>query len=276
MADVDEPVADKGREGRQRSSISFPYNDLSSAIKLAQAIHNQVGLGECDDNQLAAWTSQSPKSSGYRVQLSASRMFQLLESPSPGKHRLSELGRMVVDPSRAREAKAKAFLNVPLYEAVFKKYSGTVLPPATALEHDMEALGVAEKMKDRARRVFERSAEQAGFFDSGRERLVLPGVATRSDDSGAQSDQEDEPDSNEGEKDKHRSDDAVDESLHPFIQGLLKTLPDPERQSEWPLALRVKWLQTAANIFDLLYEGEGGIEVRAESGKRSPYADEQG
>jgi hypothetical protein len=31
-----------------------------------------------------------------------------------------------------------------------------------------------------------------------------------------------------------------------------------------------KWLQTAANIFDLMYKGEGGIEVKAAIAQRSP------
>jgi hypothetical protein len=57
--------------------------------------------------------------------------------------------------------------------------------------------------------------------------------------------------------------------LHPFIQGLLKTLPEPE--TDWPSAARVKWLQTAANIFDLIYSGDGGgIVVSVARADRSP------
>jgi hypothetical protein len=44
--------------------------------------------------------------------------------------------------------------------------------------------------------------------------------------------------------------------LHPFIQGLLQTLPVPE--TECSAQERAKWLQTAANIFDLIYKGAGG------------------
>jgi hypothetical protein len=29
----------------------------------------------------------------------------------------------------------------------------------------------------------------------------------------------------------------------------------------WPAKDRLKWLQAAANIFDLVYKGEGGITV---------------
>lgn len=39
--------------------------------------------------------------------------------------------------------------------------------------------------------------------------------------------------------------------LHPFFQGLLEALPEPG--SEWPPAKREQWLETARNIFALLY-----------------------
>jgi hypothetical protein len=38
---------------------------------------------------------------------------------------------------------------------------------------------------------------------------------------------------------------------HPFIKGLLDKLPTPE--TPWPKEARKKWLQTAINIFDLMY-----------------------
>jgi len=41
-------------------------------------------------------------------------------------------------------------------------------------------LGVSEKQKGRARQVFERSAEQAGVFEHGKNKLVMPGVASGS------------------------------------------------------------------------------------------------
>ena len=42
-----------------------------------------------------------------------------------------------------------------------------------------KGLIVSEKQKDRARQVFERSAEQGGFFEHGKNRLVMPAVAVR-------------------------------------------------------------------------------------------------
>ena len=39
--------------------------------------------------------------------------------------------------------------------------------------------------------------------------------------------------------------------LHPFFQGLLDTLPEPG--TDWPKAGREQWLETARNIFALIY-----------------------
>ncbi len=47
--------------------------------------------------------------------------------------------------------------------------------PDSALEAEMETLGVAPKQKAKARQGFQRSAEQAKRFGRGRDRLVLPG-----------------------------------------------------------------------------------------------------
>jgi len=42
-----------------------------------------------------------------------------------------------------------------------------------------------------------------------------------------------------------------------------------QHQTEWPLEKRVKWLQTAANIFDLIYKGEGGTKVELATAQRT-------
>src|SRR5262249_53739693 len=154
--------------------------------------------------------------------------------------------------------KAHAFLNIPLFKAVFEKYRGTVLPPAAALERDMVGLGVSEKQRDRARQVLERSAERAGYFESGKNRLVMPAVAVQPDV------QVERNDKNQADKGGGSGGGGEERRLHPFIQGLLDTIPeipDPREKPEWPVADRAKWLQTAANIFDLIYKGEGGITV---------------
>ncbi|AMN43231.1 hypothetical protein [Rhodoplanes sp. Z2-YC6860] len=252
---------------KQRSTIAFPYAPLGDTIELAEAIHGNVGLGECDDDQLAVWTKQSPKSSGFRVQIASARLFGLITSPAGGKYRLADLGSAIVDPNQTREARANAFLNVPLYRAIFDKYRGGVLPgQAAAMEREIVALGVSDKVKDRARQVFERSAEQAGFFAHGRNRLVMPGFAARQADAAPPP----PPPADEPQDEKKKGGNGGGFDGHdPLIIGLFQKLPEPE--ADWPVAARLKWLQTAANIFDLLYKGDGGgISMSAARAERSP------
>lgn len=63
--------------------------------------------------------------------------------------------------------------------------------------------------------------------------------------------------------------DGGNDDQHPFIQGLIKTLPAPN--SEWPMQKRAKWLQAASHVFDLIYTEEGGggtIEVKIQKDSR--------
>ncbi|MDG4889470.1 MULTISPECIES: hypothetical protein [unclassified Mesorhizobium] len=232
---------------RQRSTISFPYMDLRSAVAFADAIHAHVGTGECDDDQLAAWTSQSAKSSTFRVQVYTARMFGVLEGDGP-RHRLTELGRQVVDPNQARAAKARAFLNVPLYRAVFDKYKGGVIPPAAALERDMVQLGVAEKQRDRARQAFERSADQAGFFEHGRNRLVQPGVIA------GETPQQQPSAENGGNGGSGGGSGPKD----PLIAALIQKLP---QSGPWDAVQRVAWLNLMKMAFQLTYGAADEIEI---------------
>jgi hypothetical protein len=140
-----------------------------------------------------------------------------------------------------REAKARAFMHVPLYRAVFEHYKGGVLPPPAALEKDMVSLGVSEKQKDRARQVFERSAEQGGYFEHGRNRLVAPGVPSH----------ELQPPPPPPE---NRFGGGGDDppGVDPIIQGLLVRLP--QSGAVWPEAERKLWLDLLAGSFKLIYK----------------------
>src|SRR3974390_3012147 len=174
---------------------------------------------------------------------------------------------MVIDPKRSREGRAKAFLTVPLYKVVYEKYKGGTIPPTAALERDMVNSGVSEKQKSKARQVCERAAEQAGFFEHGKTHLVMPGFAVHGDER-----ESEHEGGNGGGKPPPPPPPPQGPTLDPLLKGLVDRLPPAD--TDWPATDRVKWLQTAANIFDLIYKGDGvGISVRAATADRSPRPD---
>jgi hypothetical protein len=157
---------------RQRSTIVFPYGSLQDAEKIAKEVHGKWG-GHASPDQLAAGMDTSPRSGTFRVKLATARIFGVVQTKR-SLVEITDLGRRLVDPQKAAAARVEAFLGVPLFKEIYESHRGASLPPGSALENEMVRLGVSAKQKDRARQAFQRSAEQAGFFDHGRDRLIMP------------------------------------------------------------------------------------------------------
>ncbi len=235
---------------RERSTIEFPYMGLEDAVVIAKGIHETTGAGVCQHDQLAAAIGMSMNSSGYRMRLSAARLFGFIETDrAAGGVRLTDLGQMVVDSTRERAAKAKAFLNVPLFKRLFETKRGQLLPPPAALEREMASIGVSQKQTERARQVFQRSAEVAGFFEMDRSRLIMPpGV---SDNGPAPTDEKPEQ-KNEGPSGGGGGGGSLPPGVDPIIQGLLARLP--KSGDVWAETDRKLWLQLLEGSFKIIYK----------------------
>jgi hypothetical protein len=167
----DEAEASAEDAGRARSTIVFPYAPLSDAERVALELHKYGGTATPEG--VAKVLGQKSRSGAFRQKMSSARIFGLVGT-RPGQVSLTRLGKAVIDPEKQARARAEAFLNVPLYKALFDKYQGDLLPPMTTLDHEIAELGVSPKQASTARQVMFRSAEQAGFFARGSSRLVAP------------------------------------------------------------------------------------------------------
>lgn len=244
---MDQPVGDESAaRTRETSTISFPYLDLSDGVTVAKTIFDRAG-GECTIDQLAADLSHDTVNSGaFRNKLAAARIFALIES-NRESIRLTTLGYEIVEPDREKAAAAQAFLRVPLYKATFDRFRGRQLPPDVALERTFVEMGVAKKQSAKARQVFQRSADQAGFFSSGKDRLVEPSFklpdtapeSTRPHVSAVAS--------------ATRLVDAVPE-IPELVAAMIKQLPPPG--ASFPKDRRAKWVQTLENVLELVYGSE--------------------
>ena len=242
---------DDTADSRGRSTVEFPYVHLEEAVKVAAAIH-EAGGRSCEWSQVAALLNQSAKSGAFRLKMLAARTFGLL-SYKGQQVELTELGVRTVDPALRKAALVEAFLAVPLFNRAFNNLRDSPIPPNGAIENHISQIGVTPKQTAKARQVFIRSARFAGFLDLAGDRLVKPIV----DASSPSSDSVESP--TESQNSKPHSPEQ-----HPFITGLLMELPDPD--SPWPLGHRVKWLRTAANIFDMIYEdGTESGEIRIQT-----------
>jgi hypothetical protein len=258
--------------------------DLEPAVSVARAILTGGGVPLTRD-QLAGVMNQASGSGNFVQKVATSRLFGLVSFVG-GKYELTDLGFNILDSDekRQRGARAEAFLSVPLYRRTYDEFKGKQLPPRPhGLEQAFITFGVAPKQKANARYAFDKAAAQAGFFPNGPDRLIEPiigagkvgltSISSTTAAAGPLSTVRNLPSAEENNGDEGNGRAAVESStpetrrLHPFIRGLLESLPAPE--SNWTVEGRAKWLQAAANIFDLMYKGSGEIHISVK-GEQNP------
>jgi hypothetical protein len=249
----------KDGDSRERSSIGFPYLDLDDSVEITKSVHT-IGGSTCQWDQLAARLGQAANGGGFRMRMQTAKMFGLLNYDR-GTVSLTPTGSRIADPEQERAARADAFLKIPLYNRIHEEFKNATLPPDDGLENAMVNMGVSSKQKGRARQVFQRSARQAGFFEFGTTRLVMPSIKGSAAPAPAVTPTEHEP---EPEKKKKKQEDEGER--HPLIDGLLKELPEP--RTEWSTEDRKKWLEMASTIFNMIYkdsdDSRGSLKVVVE------------
>ncbi len=179
MAQKLQPIGDAPEEHEEgdtrgpKSTIVFPYSDEDMAVEVAKTIWAKGGR-QCTIDQLSSYLGHDSVTSGaFRLKYTTARIFGLIEV-SQDEVRLTTLGCEIIDPTLERKARVEAFLSVPLYKRLYEKYKGYPLPQGAGLKQELITLGVTPKQADKARQSLQRSAQQAGFFEQGRNKLVLP------------------------------------------------------------------------------------------------------
>jgi hypothetical protein len=248
---------------RAQSTIEFPNYDLDSAVAITRHVYDRSGLGKCPLDELAAQAGVT-MSGNFRNRNAAAKLFGFIEKDGQSAVKLTDLGARVVSAESEADARATAFLNVPLYSQIYDKYRGKLLPPSKALEREMVTLGVIPTMATTARQIMQRSARQAAFYPSGAEdRLVRPRPAASSASAETLDQAVADAPPSSGEQEYPRRNGhggGGGGQYHPFIQGLLQTLPEPG--TLWTIEGRAAWLQAAAQNFTLIYKGDGKIDVK--------------
>jgi hypothetical protein len=176
------------------------------------------------------------------------------------------LGARLADEQREKDGRVEAFLHVPLYERLYDSFHGRRLPSDKGLENEMRLLGVSPKQLSKARIAFQRSAEQAGFFAHGNDRLVRPAstpTESATVSAGAQV---------TATGQSAPSEDMTETNgLHPLLAGLIKTIP---REGE-PFSSRRQrqWLEAAKVNFALIF---GSDDDETPKPRATPGPDDPG
>jgi hypothetical protein len=161
------------------SATKFAASDLAASVAVAQAIHEKGG-GRAAHDQLAAFLKYKSSNNGsYLDRVASARLFGLIEGArgelAPTTRALNIL--MPEYPERVRGYLIDAFMDVPLFRAVYDEYHGRELPPEFGLKNAMRTrFGITPSRLDDAYRSLMDSADTAGLFDvkGSRTQLIIP------------------------------------------------------------------------------------------------------
>jgi hypothetical protein len=233
--------------------MAHPIVPLTDVIEMVNLIHDRGGRCRFDD--LAEALEQVRSSGAFRGRTSAGRMYGATETVG-GELVLTDLGTRIASRRTQADALAEAFLNVELYGKLYRRYEadGGKLPAVKGIDDDIAVLGVLPQRAMRARQVFMRSAETAGYFRSGRDRLIRPKADRSGTPAGTiASMQAHSPELREPAQESHAE--AVPVAEHWLVKALVTELP-PRDKPPTPAQLR-HFLETLRMNLETIY----GIQI---------------
>lgn len=244
------------RKTREVSRYTFPYYNLEVTIGVAKALHDRAG-GKASMAQLASYLDHTDEFSGaFRSKVWGARLFGLVKITS-NIVSITPLGEQLafLKSGLQRDRRlAEAFLNVPLFREVYKRYEGSTLPSTReGLKNALNnILGVPPRVAPVALKTLLFSADQAGFRRENPNRLIHPiPVGLVEKEIVPESETKDDkmavvPEIAERE--------TVQETVHPAISGFLLELPSSGQS--WTENEMQRWIDALTAMIKALYPTE--------------------
>lgn len=240
-----------------KSKTAYPYNDLDQSITVAKAIQDKAG-GLCGADHLAEYLGYSSARSGtFFSRLQAAKMFGLVQSQGENMAPTERAHNILSPVMQDDEVRARldAFLDVPLFNAIYEQFKGQSLPPDVGIKNLLKTkFGIVEDRIGPAFRILTDSAEQAGLFKTtgDRSKMIKPVIGSpipkeppKSIDAATHP--LDKPKGSGGSG--GGGDPPI--GIHTAIAGLLRELPSPG--TEWPSAKKGRFLSAFKAIIDVVY-----------------------
>ena len=128
------PPKAKGSSGVQ---ADFPRHSLEKALRIPKAILDQNDRKECSEAEAAKFSGVGFHGP-FRLEISSSLKFGLMERPSPGRLKVTDLARKILRPQQPQDelgGKRQAAVKPPSIGEVYNHYRGENLPDQKFFEN---------------------------------------------------------------------------------------------------------------------------------------------
>lgn len=154
---------------RERSAL-YPMITVDACFEIIELI-DKIGGKLYSTKAIADAVGMSEKTNSFRARISTLRQYGLI-SGSQGAYQLTDISNDYLYPThdeQKKDAKLRAFLNVPLYKKLVEKYENQALPSPDKLANTLlgKDYGLTKSTKDLAVDNFISSLEQLGLLING-------------------------------------------------------------------------------------------------------------
>lgn len=160
------------------AKVKFPKHSILNCIRIPQAIIEQNAGEACTDREGAGFAHLG-WNGDIAVEISSAIKYGLLERPSPGKIKPTDLARKILrpqDPKDRLAALRQAVLNAPLISDVYTKYRSENLPDKEFFVNALvDSFNVPQEHVEDFINVFTQSLKEAELLEelsSGKHRVL--------------------------------------------------------------------------------------------------------
>ena len=148
--------------------VKFPKHSILGCVRIPQAIVDQNAGEACTDREGAAY-AKIGWSGEIGVEISSAIKYGLLERPSPGHIKPTDLTRKIVrpqDPKDKLSALRQSVMNAPIISAVYTKYRSENLPDSEFLVNTLvDSFNVPRDQVNEFIKVFTATLKEAGLLE---------------------------------------------------------------------------------------------------------------
>ncbi len=155
--------------------VAFPKDALAKCLRIAQGILDQNAGNECSDREGAGYAKVG-WAGPVNVEISSSIKYGLLERPTPGKIKPTNLARQIIRPQQPKDrldGLRQAVQQAPVIGDLYKRYRGENLPDREFLVNTaVDSFGVPKDKVEQFIEVFLQTLKDAELLeDVGGEKI---------------------------------------------------------------------------------------------------------
>lgn len=174
----------KGARSSTASTAKYPRHSLKKVLRLPQAILDQNAGRECTEKEAAGFVGVG-LAGPFRVEISSAIKYGLLERPSPGRLKITDLAKKILRPQTAEEELSglrDAAVRAPELSKVYNHYRGENLPDKKFFDNALvETFGIPQDKLVEFTAIFQETLTDARLLEQHNSKYRVLDVSDVSD-----------------------------------------------------------------------------------------------